>query len=597
MLVTDQLLYDEFDRYFFWSRLLWEKLIVEPGRPDRGIRLTVDDSELSRISGLPEAAAREDFVHAVRDVLVNYEGDMYRASVASDRIGRSLYLEYVPSVVILASCVLVAAEMGEASGFNANAYYPRYNALIFSSDSPRMPRNFDRLHEIWKALEWKLQTTYRGGFGMLRIPKDPANSPLTNRVNINYPLSQCLMRRIDLDNLAYLFADWHAQELSGAEAYERLILHVRVHGDMSRALTASLAQAQNDRDYRSAFEDLLEEMIADVSYHRSRRRRININSIASATFGTARMRLVSERIDGRHAHDIIIEVLIDGTRWKHVEDARCESSDVIGGTEVTVDGRDYRFMGSNAQVFLELNGERTTQRGWKLQHADDLIVISYRENFAELTAFAEALRGADPDIRRPHSMIDLLERFEDLVAVRFQITETAALEVPFPECLERFSIARYSRLNIDGGFRYDGGYLKGTPLQLQLFWHEDTTGGLPVVYCDGIELSPVRLVDRFEYDLNDHVRVVGNHLITSSDDGLATFFRIVDPSAEATPAPKYERDFAYYFAPTFIRFFADRASLRAARRESQRIDSQASLVIGAFVVAGDDPATYGGMDR
>jgi hypothetical protein len=573
----DKELYERYRAYFDCNDKLWTVLVATAARPDRRFRLTLEDSDLASVDG-----GRSGFVRAVRKLIMgqDYEGNIARAATAADRISRSQGLEAVGSLGILGACVLAASSMTADGGFSSAAYYPRFNREILKVEEDAAPQGFSELGPKWIDLARVIK---QRGLGELVIPRNPSRAPIRGKRNINYPLSQCLFRRTDVEKLQPQLQEWSKLEISGEEAFTLLLRHVDFYGDVSAALIASLESARRDPDIREAYSDALDDLIADTSRYAFQARRVPRDRVASDSAGIARLRLVAGiQQSGRLEYDIVLDILDDDS-WTQA-DFRCESRDVLSNTIVEINSRRYRYLGADAQVFFAPDEfDTVTERTTKLPTWARLVVVSSIENRADLIKFADMLKERDPEIRDPVESLNLLERFRSLCAIRFTITAKGLETLALPPCLDRYSIARQASLRAIGGLKLDLDYLIGCPPRLELAW--DVRDGLPpVLFCDGQQLESRRLSDRIEADLSEFGQICGTHYVTSSVADLKLTFKISDPEVAVRHAPTSGSYNAIYFGPQFLKFVSEPRFLKIARNQAQEAKSGIVLMHGCWFV-------------
>jgi hypothetical protein len=582
MTERDRELFEDNRSYFDWSKALWKRLVVDPGHPQRRFRLTIDDDELTAVA--PEGSG--GFTAALRRLCKSYGYNVSRAAEAADRIARTTRFAVPGSLGVLGACVLTAARMGSEERFNAVAYHPRFNKEILGLNSSSTPDGFEELGEKWKHLK---QSIYNEGYGTLVLPRDPTRSPLRNKRHINYPLSQCLFRRVDIDRLTEFLSELSDAGLAGEKAFDRLLGYVDYHHNVSAALEASLRGARSDDDLREAYAAALDDLIADSGRRIRAVRRLSKRMVKKSDFGLARLRLVPEHADGTVGYDVILETLRDA-EWEPDEDFRCESNDIINGVIVERFGVPYKYLGSDAAVFFQINDyDLVTQRTRKLASYIPIVVVAPKINKAELLAFGTIVRTSDNTIADVPRELPLLSRFEDLTAVHFTFSSLALGEQPLPRCLERFDIAEAPRLSLRGGVSVEGGYLIGVPMRLELAVEEDLME-LPAIYCDTQPLVPIEFEDRFEYDLTEVSSSQGQHFVTSSLPGLRLTFAIIDPPRSFSAPPSSGSYYAMYFGQQFLRFLSSAANLKMARKQALEPNSNYVLIQGAFITHDtDDP--------
>lgn len=573
--VSDDDLFLMHRAYFDYNEALWTKLVVEPAAADRRFRLSVEDTDFD--------GDRKLFIASLRRLFNCYEDNVFRAAEAADRIARFKKLAAPGSFGILAACVLIASRMAADGRFSAAAYYPRFNQDLLDSNNEAQPKRFDKLREKWVELA---RTIGRKKLGELVIPKNPERAPIRNRVNINYPLSQCLFRKTDIEKLGPQFREWAENGVRGDEAFTKLLLHVRYHRNVSAALTASLEASSKDPDLREAYCDALDDLIVDTTRHVVVARRVISPKLNADSAGVARLRLAPERQpDSSYFYDLILELQSE-QHWTPAE-FRCEAANVIGNTVVEIDGRRYRYLGADPQVFFEDGLEIVTGRGTKLPSYARVVFVASRQYETELLGFANAIADRDSDVRDSATSLRLLERFSSLCAIRFTFSAKGIPESGLPAFLARYDIAAPAKLQAIGGLKIDRDYLIGCPPRLELSW-DATDGDAPSLYCDDIELKARQLADRIEVDLSAFANERGRHYVTSSDPRLALTFQIVDPDPVVKLVPQSGSFNAMYFGPQFLHFVYSASDFRKARRYAQSPGANIALMSGAWVVCGDD---------
>lgn len=575
MIDRDRELLKQHQSYFDWVKALWKKLVVDPGHPDRRFRLAIDDEELRDVA--PEGSI--GFVAAVRNFCKAYRYNVYTAAQAADRIARSNKMAAPGSLGVLGACVLSAARMGNEGEFNALAYYPRFNNEILGVNSNAPTDGFDDLGEKWKRLKETIATE---GFGRLMLPRDPWSSPFRGKRHINYPLSQCLFRRVDVDKLNEFLADQGDYGVSGEEAFDKLLGYVNYHRNVSVALQTSLQAASSITDLKEAYVAALDDLIADTTRLVKADRRRERQLVKPSEFGMARLRLVPEHASGTLAYDIILETLRDG-EWEADENFRCEAADVLNGATVERFGLKYKYLGGEAAVFFASGDyDFATQRARKLPLRAALVVLAPMDCKTDLLELANEVKKQDTSVKDPIEELKLLERFRSLTAIRFTFTALGPNDKHLPPCLARYAIADASHLALKGGMEVEGGYLIGVPLRLELSFDPDIDD-VPQISCDNKQLIPVEYEDRFEYDLSDFTTRQGQYFVTSSEPTLKLTFSVVDPPRTFTFPPTNGPINCVYFGPQFIRFYCDAGNVRRARKQALETDSDFVLMQGASV--------------
>jgi hypothetical protein len=560
--------------YFDQNQTIWDKLVVEPAAVDRRFHLTVEEPDL--LNG------RVAFVAATRKLLQHpsYEDDIFRAAEAADRIGRSQSLEAPGSLGILAACVLVAASMTADDGFSAAAYYPRFNREILDIDDLDQPKRFEKLSDKWIELAAIIK---RKKLGELMIPKNPTRAPIRNRKNINYPLSQCLFRKVDIEKLVPQLREWASLGLRGDDAFSRLLMHVDHFRKFSAPLISSLEVASRDPDVREAYCDALDELIADTTRHVVVAKRVAAK-IKGDSAGIARLAMAPVRQSDEWAYDLVLEYQTSDD-WQKA-DFRCEADDVVGNTIVEIDGRRYRYLGADPQVFFEHDGlDIVTERGNKLPSYARLVIVASTDYEKELIGFAKAICELDRNIREPVQSLQLLDRFKSLCAIRFTFSLAGLPPYGLPECMQKYDIAAPSTLRENGGLKIGADYLVGCPPRLELTW-DSSNGDVPALFCDEKELVPRQLEDRVEVDLSEFAYERGLHYISSSDARLKLAFRIIDPEPIITTIPVTGSFNAMYFGPNFLKFVKRSSDIKKALQQAQKPGSDCVFMHGAWLVSG-----------
>ncbi len=219
----------------------------------QGVRLTFDDTNLD-IVAMELGLQAPTFMRSVGSLLRVSSSDPF---VKFEDL-RARERETPAAVGLLAAQVFVASNMradDKASGAN---FWLRFNEMLLHSESRQPPDGYERLRRYWRDLVTQLNVRNGGRLGILRVPENPAEAPLQGRVHINYPLSQCMVRETDRQELARFFA-------TSARAQECSVKNlVDVVADSQYAFSKAFSDVLRQAEQGGGFRDELNETLAEI---------------------------------------------------------------------------------------------------------------------------------------------------------------------------------------------------------------------------------------------------------------------------------------------------------------------------------------------
>ncbi|MCC6607874.1 MAG: hypothetical protein IT327_32005 [Anaerolineae bacterium] len=190
--------------YDDWNRAISAKFfnVQQAHKP---VYLFVDHQCLQEIAleySLSPETAREDFIQAVKSRILFkvdkaqpffkfFHWRLWETKLKSDPTTPP------PFIGLLSLCVLAATEMNvdDSLEVTSSNYYVRLNELLCLSRRGQPP-GFDEFEKIWERLHDWLKEDLQGKLGL------PTATNTLYKRHVGYPISQALMRRTDIDELA-----------------------------------------------------------------------------------------------------------------------------------------------------------------------------------------------------------------------------------------------------------------------------------------------------------------------------------------------------------------------------------------------------------
>jgi hypothetical protein len=209
------------------------------------VRLAVDDETVEEIReqfGLPATLDR-----AVLDALGPEAQGPDDFSLLRTRLEKVNGLDKDSPwyLALLAMQVLAASRMVRDNAFTAGNFWDRFGALFEMGKTPK--ENVRKLFtELWKRLNNYLKVVCNSTRGTLAFPSDPDNIPYHGRSNINYPISQVLVRRADRIPLQGLFERTDLCDLTDDQLVERLSSDTGLQAELSLPLRHVLQQVRRE---------------------------------------------------------------------------------------------------------------------------------------------------------------------------------------------------------------------------------------------------------------------------------------------------------------------------------------------------------------
>lgn len=183
-------------RYEEWNSCLLAHFFND-SMAGREVILFADDSLINYI-GAPQNVGLEDFIQSIkRGLSWSRKGTVPQKAYeayewSKQHKSKPLYLGYLVFFVLAA---------GTEGDYSSNAFYPRINELLADPPNQITSANFQRMHELWKALEvWSKETMYESqGCFTARIRG--------NWVHVGMPWSQLLLTSEERGKLPFIFAE------------------------------------------------------------------------------------------------------------------------------------------------------------------------------------------------------------------------------------------------------------------------------------------------------------------------------------------------------------------------------------------------------
>ncbi len=238
--------------YTKWNDAIFD-FFFNPAKAGQSVRLTMDDTALASIASWLDLS-EGDFVRSTSNLIRPSATDVFRTFGELNDPNRG-----VPFTVgLLAAQVLVASRMHTDDDASKANFWLRFNQTLLRSDSKQPPPAHQMLGTFWRELEQRLNVKAGGRFGVLRIPEDPNEAPLQGRVHINYPLSQCLIRQADREDLEMFFrSNARAAECSTSSLVELLSDNDYA---FSKAFVSVLSQARALSGMRHELTQAIDEI-------------------------------------------------------------------------------------------------------------------------------------------------------------------------------------------------------------------------------------------------------------------------------------------------------------------------------------------------
>jgi hypothetical protein len=231
------------------------------------VRLAVDDETVEEIRqqfGLSASLER-----AVLDVLGPNVQDPDDFNLVRTRLERANGVDKKSPwyLALLAMQVLAASRMVGDNAFTAGNFWDRFGALFEMEKAPK--ENLRKLFtDLWKRLNNYLEFVCGSTRGTLALPSDPDNIPYHGRSNINYPISQVLVRRADRIPLQDLFERTDLCDLSDDQLVERLSSEAGLQAELSLPLRHVLQQARKETE--AGGKSNLQSAVAEI-FHEIRK--------------------------------------------------------------------------------------------------------------------------------------------------------------------------------------------------------------------------------------------------------------------------------------------------------------------------------------
>ena len=232
--------------YEEWNRLLVNYFLQGVPRGSK-IYLNVDEDVLEQVgqcfSSSPlHGSWVDDFKVALRQKVLTQEDQ----EVSLDILRNCNSLKVPNGVGFLSACVLAASQMANEEDISELNYFKRLRKILGVKGSPR-PKGMKTGAEEPLWLEWN-RWLLKEGF-------QPSAYPGNGRQKyINYPISQCLLRRADKDKLQHIFAEkhWDAQ-------WDAQTLYVQVRRE-KQALSTHLQNLLEDKRRHEAVVEAIHEV-------------------------------------------------------------------------------------------------------------------------------------------------------------------------------------------------------------------------------------------------------------------------------------------------------------------------------------------------
>jgi hypothetical protein len=168
-------------------------------------------------------------------------------------------------LALLATQVLAASRMVGDNAFTAGNFWDRFGTLFEMEKAPK--ENVRKLFtDLWKRLNNYLELVCKSTRGTLALPSDPDNIPYHGRSNINYPISQVLVRRADRIPLQDLFEQTDLSDLTDGQLVERLSSEAGLQAELSSPLRHVLQQVRKETEAggKSNLQSALAEIFHEI---------------------------------------------------------------------------------------------------------------------------------------------------------------------------------------------------------------------------------------------------------------------------------------------------------------------------------------------
>ncbi len=393
------------------------------------------------------------------------------------------------------------------------------------------------------------------------------NQPRRGWVNVNYPLSQCLFRRADIQALREELLS--LRDISSGDALAHLMLLARTKNIPKRLRSAFDEIEAGDAELRAAYSAVLPAAIATAGTLASAER------VAREPSNLWPIRLLI-----RHAAGKELDILLQVDRGTGPDREWVGLSDVDGASiefnqrqfldgisptpysdPVTKEERTLYFSNDYDVIpFVKHDFSGLFEYRPKHPHrqflGDPVRLLGTPTDIGAIVTWYEKLRKERPEITAPIPQ-QLVKRFHHLACID-AILPLDVERQALPGTLQRFvSTESLPRPKVRG-YNIDGQYLPRSPLRLELEW-SDEIGRLPKYECDGKELS-FQIRDGIAVaDLSYLTEAAGIHTI--KDSHAATPEIVVSVASDRLP-DFGGCQFATYFDVSSLRVALDVTSCK-----------------------------------
>ncbi len=424
---------DIFGRYERWNSAIAAHFFTLD-YAQQPVRLAFDDEAAATIGRVFDEGV-DDLSRCLTQLVQPHEGD--NAFDLLTHGGGDAYSR----LALLAVQVLAASRMGEDPTADVKTYWKIFFGLI---GTDLTQRQIEHLTPFWFDCERFYREEQHGAIGLLSLPANPAETPLSGKRHINLPLWQCTLREADREQLRRRFQIASADDLRIAP--DHLPALARTWPELNRTLANTLRWAADNPD----FEHQLGRLLDDV--------RVTARNTAYVSEGrrhvASRLRLV-----GLRKQSCYLQTRSASGQWLDVgpggDASPLTAEQILYGVDADAFGGSW--VGSNRLAFLKGNDGYTLLRGG-INGAADVIVL-YHTSAAPPDALSEGWRECtlDAEIR------DEFVAFEG----RFEPERDESLARMFGvDMLRQRDIALEGGLPI--GRHTDGVYIRGAPPRVRI---------------------------------------------------------------------------------------------------------------------------------
>ena len=241
---------DVFARYDRWNTAIAGHFFT-PDAAQHSVRLAFDDEAAATIGRAFDESA-DDLANILAQLVQPDAGDEMFALF--ERLSEAAAYD---KLALMAAQVLAASRMGEDPTADVKSYWPIFAGIIGTDLNIRQR---ERLSGFWFECERFYRDDLRGTLGMLSIPPNHQEMPLSGKIHINLPLWQCTLREADREQLRRRFQIASASDL-GLDP-DRLPALAREWPELNRTLKNTLRWAAENREFEHQLGLLMDDVRA-----------------------------------------------------------------------------------------------------------------------------------------------------------------------------------------------------------------------------------------------------------------------------------------------------------------------------------------------